>query len=109
MKRGDILTIAAKGEFGGKPRPAVVVQADPFEDHSTVILCPFTTNPVAAPVFRLNIEPSASNGLTQPSSLMVDKVISVPRGKIGPHVGRLSADDMARLDRTLLIFLGLAG
>jgi mRNA interferase MazF len=109
LKRGDIVTVAAKGEFGGQPRPAVVVQADQFDTHSTVVLCPFTTNPTAAPAFRVVVEPSATNALTQQSSLMVDKLISVPRGKIGRHVGRLLAGDMSRLDRALLIFLGLIG
>lgn len=109
MRRGDIVTIAAKGEFGGKPRPAVVIQADPFDAHSTIIVCPFTTNPVEAPAFRVVVEPSSSNALTQRCSLMVDKLICVPRGKIGRHVGHLRPDELKYLDRALLIVLGLAG
>ena len=109
MRRGDILTLAVKGESGGKPRPAVVVQADPFEAHSTIIVCPFTTNPVEAAAFRVVIEPSSFNALAERSALMVDRLLCVSRDKIGPSVGRLRPDELKRLDRALLIVLGLAG
>jgi mRNA interferase MazF len=109
VKRGDVVTVAAGSGFGGKPRPAVVVQASAFGAHTTIILCPFTTNPVDAPDFRVRVEPSVANALTVRSSLMIDKLITVPRTKIGRQIGQLSAADITRLDQALLLFLGLAG
>lgn len=72
-------------------------------------VCPFTTDPTEAPLFRLAIEPDVVNGLAERSSLMVDKVTTVRRSKLGERVGRLSDDDMVRLGRAVLVFLGFAG
>ena len=109
MRRGDVVTVAAGSGFGGKPRPAVVIQSDQFETVPTVTLCLFTTDRTDVPVIRVAVEPNASNGLRERCSLMVDKLIAVPRQKVGRHVGHLSPLEMANLDRALLVFLGLAG
>jgi mRNA interferase MazF len=39
---------------------------------------------------------------------MVDKVTTVARSKIGSRVGWLGAEDMVRLNRAVLVFLGIA-
>lgn len=39
---------------------------------------------------------------------MVDKITTVPKSKVGARVGRLDDVDISRLDRALLVFLGLA-
>lgn len=72
------------------------------------MICPFTTNDQSAPLFRLAVEPDAENGLRLPSRLMVDKISAVPRTKLGSRIGQLAAGDMLRLNRAMLVFLGLA-
>jgi mRNA interferase MazF len=109
MKRGDIWTIAAGGGYGGKPRPAVIVQDDRFAAMRSVTVCPFTGNAVDVPILRVLVEPSAANGLKRASRVMVDKVITVPKTKMGTRIGALAAADLVRLDRALMVFLGLAG
>jgi len=108
MKRGDVVTIALQGDYG-KPRPAVITQADVFnETHASISVLPLTSSIVDAPLFRLTIDPSRHNGLTHVSQVMVDKVISVPRAKIGKVVGRLPDDTMIRVTRALSVWLGIA-
>lgn len=108
MKRGEIWTVAGSGGYAGKPRPVVVVQDDSFEDTGSVTICPFTTDETDAPLLRLPIEPTGRNGLRGRSRLMVDKLATVPKAKVGTHVGRLDDEDMVRLNRAMLVFLGLA-
>ncbi|WP_436640916.1 type II toxin-antitoxin system PemK/MazF family toxin [Microbaculum sp. FT89] len=107
MRRGEVWTVSASG-FAGKPRPVVVVQGDAFDATASVTICVFTTDRTDAPLFRLLVEPSETNGLREPSRLMVDKVVTVSRDKLGRRIGQLSADDVGRLDRALMVFLGLA-
>lgn len=108
MTRGEIYTAAARGPYTGKPRPVVIVQDDRFDATASVTICPFTTNPVEAPLFRLPIEPSDDNGLDEPSRLMVDKITTVPRSALGDRLGRLRDDELVQLNRSLIVFLGLA-
>jgi mRNA interferase MazF len=108
VTRGEILTAAAPGRYTGKPRPVVVVQDDRFDATASVTVCPFTTNPVDAPMVRIPIEPSDVNGLDRSSSLMVDKVTTVPRSSLGTRLGRLSDDELVQLNRSLMVFFGLA-
>lgn len=109
MRRGELWTAAAGSGYAGKPRPVVIVQDDRFDATASVTVCAFTTDPTEAPLFRLRVEPDELNGLREPSSLMVDKLTTVPRSKLGTHVGRLSDEEMVRLGRAVLVFLGLAG
>lgn len=109
MKRGEIWTVAGGPNYAGKPRPAVIVQDDRFDSTSSVTICPFTTDPTEAPLFRLLIEPSDGNSLRTPSRLMVDKLTTVSKAQIGARVGRLDKEDLVRLNRAILVFLGLAG
>jgi mRNA interferase MazF len=108
VTRGEIHTAAARGAYTGKPRPVVVVQDDRFDATASVTVCPFTTNPVDAPLVRIPIEPSEDNGLERLSSLMVDKLTTVPRSSLGDRLGRLSDDELVQLNRSLMVFLGLA-
>jgi mRNA interferase MazF len=109
MKRGQIWTIAGGGDYTGKPRPAVIVQDDSFDATASVTICAFTTDPTDAPLFRVPIEPSEKNGLRAPSRLMVDKLTTVSKERLGSRVGRLDDEDMVRLNRAILVFLGMAG
>lgn len=109
MKRGEVWTASAGGDYTGKPRPVVIVQDDAFAATGSVTICAFTTDPTDAPLFRLLVEPDDGNGLREPSRLMVDKVATVPRAKVGNRVGRLADADLLRLNRALALFLGLAG
>lgn len=109
MKRGEIWTAAAGTGYVGKPRPVAIVQDDRFDATDSVTVCAFTTDPTEAPLFRLRIEPNEVNGLREPCSLMVDKITTVPRTKLGERVGRLNDEEMVRLGRAVLVFFGLAG
>lgn len=109
MKRGEIWTLAGGKDYAGKPRPVVIVQDEGFEATNSVTVCAFTTDETEAPLFRLPIVPNERNGLRAPFRLMVDKITTVPKSKIGTHVGRLDDEDVLRLNRAILIFLGLAG
>lgn len=109
MIRGEIWTAAAGSGYVGKPRPVVIIQDDRFDATDSVTVCAFTTDPTEAPLFRLLIEPDEMNGLHEPCSLMVDKITTVPRSKLGERVGRLGDDDLVRLGRAVLVFFGLAG
>lgn len=86
----------------------VIVQDDRFDATDSVTVCAFSTDPVEAPLFRLRVEPDDVNGLREASSLMVDKITTVPRSKLGENIGRLGDEDMVRLGRAILVFLGLA-
>jgi mRNA interferase MazF len=108
MKRGEIWTLAGGGDYTDKPRPAVVIQDDAFDATSSVTVCAFTTDPTEAPLFRIRIEPSRENGLRAESSLMVDKITTVRRDRLGSQIGRLALEDTVRLNRAVLVFLGLA-
>ena len=107
MKRGEVWTVSGSG-YAGKPRPAVIVQDDRFDATALVTICVFTTDTAEAPLFRLAIEPDGRNGLRATSRLMVDKITTVSRRRIGERIGRLSAAEMVRLNRAIAVFLGLA-
>ena len=109
MKRGEIWTAAAGSGYVGKPRPVAVVQDDRFDATESVTVCAFTTDPTDAPLLRIPVEPDEVNGLREPCSLMVDKITTVPQAKLGERIGQLGDDDMVRLGRAILVFLGLAG
>lgn len=93
VKRGEVWTVSGGPDYIGKPRPAVLVQDDHF-DTDSVTICPFTTDPTDAPLFRLEIEASLENGLYEPCRLMVDKVTTIPRSKLGERTGVLAATDI---------------
>ena len=109
MRRGEVVTVAPPGDYG-KPRPAVVVQADLFnETHASVTVAPVTSTLVSAPLFRLAVEPSARNGLRALSQVMVDKLTTVRRERIGSSIGELEPELLTRVNRALALWLGIAG
>lgn len=107
MRRGDLVTIAMQGDFG-KPRPALVIQANQFAENATLTVLPVTSALVAAPLLRISVAPSAGNGLQKPSQVMVDKAMTVKRDKVGPAFGRIDADTLVEVERCLAVFLGIA-
>jgi mRNA interferase MazF len=104
-----VWTAAGGTDYAGKPRPVVILQDDRFDATSSITVCAFTTDPTDAPLLRLAIEPSETNGLTAVSRLMVDKITTMPRQHLGIHIGRLADDEMLRLNRAMMVVLGLAG
>jgi mRNA interferase MazF len=108
VKRGDVVIVSIQGDYG-KPRPAVIVQSDLFNDtHSSIILCPLTSDIQDAPLFRLTIEPNKDNGLTKQSQIMIDKVTALKRERIVQNIGHIDDDSMIKLNRSLALFLGIA-
>jgi len=108
MRRGEIWTVAGGKDYAGKPRPIVIVQDDSFDATDSITICAFTTDPTDAPLFRLIVEPNERNGLLSTCRLMVDKITTVPKTKIGTRVGRLDDEDMVRLNQAMMVFLGMA-
>jgi len=108
VKRGEIWTVDGGKDYAGKPRTVVTVQDDRFDKTDSITVCAFTTDPTDAPLFRLLVEPSEHNGLRSPCRLMVDKLTTVPKTRIGARVGRLPDEDVVRLNRAILVFLGIA-
>ncbi|MGH3545856.1 MAG: type II toxin-antitoxin system PemK/MazF family toxin [Mycobacteriales bacterium] len=108
MRRGEIWTMSGGDHYASKARPAVIVQDDQFEHTKSITVCPLTTNTAEAPLFRLLVELNEDNGLRVPSRLMVDKLVSLSRTKMGVRIGSLDAEDMLRLNRAIVVFLGLA-
>jgi len=109
VKRGEVWTAAGGEYYASKPRPIVIVQDDRFSATSSITICAFTSDPTDAPLFRPAIEPSETNGLRVISRLMVDKTTTIPKTKLGARIGRLADKDMVRLNRAMMIFLGLGG
>lgn len=108
MRRAEIWTVSGGPDYAGKPRPAVILQDDRF-DTDSVTVCPFTTDPSDAPLFRLTVAASATTGLRAASRLMVDKITTVRRTKLGERLGELDDADIVRLNRAVVTFLGIAG
>lgn len=94
--------------YAGKPRPAVIVQDDRFDATASITVCVFTTDETEAPLFRIPVAPSELNGLNSLSRLMVDKLTTVRKERIGERIGQLDDGDMTRMNRAILVFLGLA-
>jgi mRNA interferase MazF len=107
VQRGDFVTVALQGDFG-KPRPALIIQADAFADHATVTVLLVSSAIIEAPLLRLTITPSSANGLRQTSQIMIDKAMTVMRTKIRATFGRLDADALIEVERRLAVFLGIA-
>jgi mRNA interferase MazF len=107
VKRGDLVTIALPGDYG-KPRPALVIQSDLFDVHPSVSILPVTGELRNAPLFRIQVEPSNSNGLRKTSQVMVDKIQTVARSKVGRSIGRLEQEGLVAVNRALAVFLGFA-
>jgi mRNA interferase MazF len=108
VRRGEIWIVSGGKDYAGKPRPAVILQDDRFGMTDSVTVCACTTVAVDAPLFRLHIQPSESNGVRSPCWLMVDKITTVPKAKIGARIGRLGDADIIRLNRAVIVFLGIA-
>jgi mRNA interferase MazF len=108
MRRGDIWTVAGGKNYAGKPRPVVIVQDDSFDATNSITVCACTTDETEAPLFRLSVEPNERNGLRAACRLMVDKITTVPKTKVGARIGRLDDEDILRLNQAVLVFLGLA-
>jgi len=108
VRRGDLVTVALQGDYG-KPRPALVIQADQFADLGSVVILPITSTLVDAPLLRPTVEPTPENGLRKASQIMLDKPMTVKADKIGATFGHLNDASMVSVNRSLALVLGLAG
>ena len=107
LKRGEIWTGADDAEYAEKPRPVVIIQHAHFDVLDSVTICGFTKDPTDLPLFRVFIGPSKVNGLQFPSHIMVDKILTIRRSRLGYRMGDLEEKDIVRLDRAIATFLGL--
>jgi mRNA interferase MazF len=107
MRRGDVVTVAVRGDYG-KPRPALVIQSDLFEALPSVTVCLITSELRDAPIFRITVDPSAENGLRRVSQIQVDKVMTVARKRVGATIGRLDDATPLKVSRSLAVFVGIA-
>jgi mRNA interferase MazF len=108
VKRGDLVTIAQKGDYEGKPRPAVVIQSDLFDAMDSVTVCLLTGEAADAAILRPTLEPDALNNLRARSWVQIDKIATIRRARVGKIFGRLSPADMRRVTASLIVFLGIA-
>ena len=107
MRRGDFVTVAAPGDYC-KPRPALVIQSDLFDELPSVALCLVTSELRNAPIFRITVDPAPDNGLQNISQIQIDKILSVPRERVGSVIGRLDDATMLKVNRSLAVFAGIA-
>ena len=107
MKRGDLVTVALLGDFG-KPRPALIIQADAYRAHTSVTVLPITSAQIDAPLLRVTLAPSDSNQLERTSQIMVDKTMTVRRERLGEVIGQVTPEELLMVDRCLAVFLGIA-
>ena len=89
------MTIVLPGTYG-KPRPALVIQSDLFDEHPSITILPVTSELRETPLFRVLVEPNEGNGLRRRSQVMVDKAQTVPRGKVGAVFGNLDETNAGR-------------
>ena len=108
MRRGELWTAAGGKHYASKPRPVLVVQDNRFDATDSITICPLTSDPTEIPLLRIRLDPESVSGLDQPSSIMVDKLTTMPRSKLGQHIGKVSDTNMLALARALVVFLGLA-
>jgi len=108
VRRGELWTAAGGKHYAGKPRPVLVVQDDRFDGTASITICPLTSDPTEIPLLRIRLGPGSGTGLAQPSSIMVDKLTTMPRSTLGQHVGGVSDTDMLALSRALVVLLGFA-
>jgi mRNA interferase MazF len=108
LKRGEIWTIAGGADYAGKPRPAIVVQSNKFDATKSIVVCPLTRTAVDGEPARFALEPSQANGLMIRSFVMIDKITSLPKAKVGRRIGQLVSRDLTLLDQHFAVFLGLA-
>lgn len=106
-RRGEFVTVALPGDFG-KPRPALIMQADHFAAIPTATLLLVTSTLSDAPLLRVNVHPDGASGLRKPSQVMIDKSLTVKRERIGSPIGRIDADTLVEIERRLAVFLGIA-
>lgn len=108
MRRGELWTAAGGKHCAGKPRPVLVLQHDQFDATDSITVCPLTTDPTEIPLLRLPLPAEQATGLSHPSSIMIDKVTTVPRSKLGARIGTVPDTTMLAVSRALVVFLGIA-
>lgn len=108
MRRGELWTGAGGAHYAGKPRPVLIVQDDRFDATDSITICPLTSDPTEIPLLRIKLDPETTSGLTLPSSIMIDKLTTMPRFRLGERIGSVSDTDMLALARALVVFLGIA-
>ena len=106
MRRGDLVTVAISGDYG-KPRPALIVQADAYAEHPSITVLPLSSELYDMPLLRVTVEPGENTGLRLRSQVMVDKATTIPRAKAGSRIGRLDETTLANVDQALAAFLGV--
>lgn len=109
MKRGELWTASAGQGYAGKPRPVLIVQDDRFDATDSITVCLITTTNIEIPLLRIPLQPNKINGLAAPSGIMIDKITTVHRSKLGQRIGKVSTTEMLQLERGLLVYLGMTG
>ena len=109
MRRGELWTASASQGYAGKPRPVLIIQDDRFDATDSITFCPLTATVADIPLLRIPLQPNKTNGLTTPSSIMVDKITTAHRSQLGQRIGKVSTTEMRQLERGLLVYLGMTG
>ena len=109
MKRGELWTASAGRGYAGRPRPVLIIQDDRFDATDSITFCPLTTTVADIPLLRIPLQPNLTNGLSAPSSIMIDKITTANRSKLGQRIGKVSTTELLQLERGLLVYLGMTG
>lgn len=106
MQRGELVTIALQGDYG-KPRPALVIQGDVFMNHTSITVLPLTSHLLDASLLRYQLEVNEENHLSKTSQVMIDKIVTVPKEKVGAAFGHVLDSELLEITRRLAVFLGI--
>ena len=107
MKRGDVwwvdFTLAVGGEIR-KPRPAVIVSTDAANKHlNRLQIVPLTTA-----VDRVYPSEALVTVRGRKHKAMADQLTTVSKTRLQNRLGRLSAPDLAGVERAIKVQLALA-
>lgn len=100
------MTVALAGDHG-KPRPAIIIQADQTSDTASVLVCLCTSKVEETSPYQLRVEPTPMNGLRKPTLVQAEKIHAVTRTKCGSVIGRLTPNEIESIDIRLTFILGL--
>lgn len=107
MKRGEVWWGNFEPAIGGevrKERPAVIVSHDAANKHlNRLQVVPLTTR-----VDRLYPSEAQVSVRGKKHKAMADQLTTVSKSRLRNRVGRLSAEDLKRVERAITVQLGLS-
>jgi mRNA interferase MazF len=112
-ERGEVYLVNFDPTIGAeiqKTRPALIVQNDIANRHSPITIVAAITSQFSEPLYptEVLIQPP-EGGLTITSVVLLNQLRSIDKRRLIRRLGVLTPATMARVDRAILISLGLVG